>query len=174
VNVTSGSHRRTNIVFDNPNLEGIYTPPLGYAQSKTANILMANEIERLYGGDSSINSSNSGLGTIHGLSVHPGCIITNLQQHQLRTPEEREAFLQSNPVLQKVLKSTAQGAATQVWAAVAKVWEGKGAVYLEDCRLGVEVEEPDMVTGGYKDYVFDIEGQKKLWDLSCSMVGIDT
>lgn len=172
MNVTSGSHRRCNIVFDNPNLDGIYTPPLAYAQSKTANILMANEIERLYGGDSGKNNNSPGM--IHGISVHPGCIITNLQQHQLRTPEEREAFLQSSPVLRKVLKSTAQGAATQVWAAVAKIWEGKGAVYLEDCRLGVEVEEPDIVTGGYKAYVFDVEGQKKLWDLSCRMVSIDT
>ena len=27
-----------------------------------------------------------------------------------------------------------QGAATTVWAAVGKVWEGKGGVFLEDCQ----------------------------------------
>ncbi|KAI1346383.1 putative short-chain dehydrogenase [Xylaria sp. FL0043] len=161
VNVTSGSHRGSKIIFENPNLEGMYNPRLAYSQSKTANILMANQIERLYGP----------LG-IHGLSVHPGCIITNLQKHDLPTPEERDKFLQGNPVLQKVLKSTAQGAATQVWAAVAKVWEGKGAVYLEDCRKGHETEEPDILNGGYKAFVFDKEAEEKLWDMSCRLVGI--
>ncbi|KAI1271320.1 putative short-chain dehydrogenase [Xylaria sp. FL0933] len=161
VNVTSGSHRGSKINFENPNLEGLYNPRLAYSQSKTANILMANQIERLYGP----------LG-IHGLSVHPGCIITNLQKHDLPTPEERDKFLQGNPVLQKVLKSTAQGAATQVWAAVAKVWEGQGAVYLEDCRKGHETEEPDILNGGYKAFVFDREAEEKLWDMSCRLVGV--
>ncbi|KAI0118367.1 putative short-chain dehydrogenase [Nemania sp. FL0031] len=160
INVTSGAHRGSKMNFDNPNLEGIYNPRLAYSQSKTANILMANQIERLYGP----------LG-IHGLSVHPGCIITNLQKHDIRTPEERDNYLCGNPVLQKVLKSTAQGAATQVWAAVAKVWEGQGAIYLEECRKGHECEEPDLLNGGYKAYVFDKEAEEKLWDMSCKLVG---
>ncbi|KAJ8130388.1 hypothetical protein O1611_g3241 [Lasiodiplodia mahajangana] len=160
INVTSGAHRGSKINFDNPNLEGVYNPRLAYSQSKTADILMANQIERLYGP----------LG-IHGLSVHPGCIITNLQKHDIRTPEERDEYLRSNPVLQKILKSTAQGAATQVWAAVAKVWEGKGAIYLEECREGHECEEPDLLNGGYKAYVFDKEAEEKLWDMSCQLVG---
>ncbi|KAI0412478.1 putative short-chain dehydrogenase [Xylaria grammica] len=160
INVTSGAHRGSQIHFGNPNLDGAYAPRLAYSQSKTANILMANQIERLYGS----------LG-IHGLSVHPGCIITNLQKHDLRTEEERDSFLRNNPVLQKVLKSTAQGAATQVWAAVAKVWEGEGAVYLEDCRKGHECEEPDLLNGGYKAFAFDQEAEEKLWDLSCQLVG---
>ncbi|KAI1741293.1 putative short-chain dehydrogenase [Xylaria scruposa] len=160
INVTSGAHRGSKINFDNPNLEGVYNPRLAYSQSKTANILMANQIERLYGP----------LG-IHGLSVHPGCIITNLQRHDLRTPQERDEFLRGNPVLQKVLKNTAQGAATQVWAAVAKVWEGRGAVYLEECRQGHESDEPDLLNGGYKAFVFDKEAEEKLWDVSCQLVG---
>ncbi|KAI0478254.1 putative short-chain dehydrogenase [Xylaria cf. heliscus] len=160
VNVTSGAHRGSKIDFDNTNLEGYYNSRLAYSQSKTANILMANQIERLYGP----------LG-IHGLSVHPGCIITNLQRYDLRTQEERNNYVKSNPVLQKVLKSTAQGAATQVWAAVAKVWEGQGAVYLEDCRKGHESDEPDLLHGGYKAFVFDKEAEEMLWDMSCRFVG---
>ncbi|KAI0454821.1 putative short-chain dehydrogenase [Xylaria acuta] len=162
ISVTSGSHRGSKIDFGNPNLEGAYNPRLAYSQSKTANILMANQIERLYGP----------LG-IHGLSVHPGCIITNLQKHDLPTQEERDDYLRSHPLLQKVLKSTAQGAATQVWAAVAKVWEGQGAVYLEECRKGHECEEPDLLNGGYKAFVFDKEAEEKLWDMSCQMVRIN-
>ncbi|KAI0860540.1 putative short-chain dehydrogenase [Xylaria cubensis] len=159
INVSSGAHKGSKINFDNPNLKGIYNPRLAYSQSKTANILMANQIERLYGP----------LG-IHGLSVHPGCIVTNLQKHDLRTPEERDNYLRSNPVLQKVLKNTAQGAATQVWAAVSKVWEGQGAVYLEECRKGHESDEPDLLNGGYKAFVFDKEAEEKLWDMSCQLV----
>ncbi|KAI8954372.1 putative short-chain dehydrogenase [Xylaria longipes] len=160
VNVTSGAHKGSKINFDNPNLEGAYDPRMAYSQSKTANILMANQIERLYGP----------IG-IHGLSVHPGCIVTNLQRHDLRSQEERDNYIRSNPVLQKVLKSAAQGAATQVWAAVAKVWEGQGAVYLEECRKGHECEEPDLLNGGYKAFVFDKDAEEKLWDLSCRLVG---
>ncbi len=40
-------------------------PIILYAQAKTANIWMANEIERRYGGSG-----------VHGLSLHPGKIIT--------------------------------------------------------------------------------------------------
>lgn len=158
--MTSGAHKGSKIDFDNPNLDGVYNPRLAYSQSKTANILMANQIERLYGP----------LG-IHGLSVHPGCISTNLQKYDLPTLEEREKYIRSNPVLEKVLKTTAQGAATQVWAAVAKVWEGQGAVYLEECRKGHECDEPDLLNGGYKAFVFDKDAEEMLWNMSCRLVG---
>jgi len=160
INVTSGSHRDSPINFFNLNLKGIYTPRLGYAQSKTANILMANQMERLYG--------SKGL---HGLSVHPGCIITGAQRHD--DPAVLKARLESDKTLMMVLKSTEQGAATTVWAAVAKVWEGKGARYLEDCREGVKEEMPDLVKGGYKSFCFDEEAERKLWDVSCEMVGVE-
>ncbi|KAI3319688.1 putative short-chain dehydrogenase [Xylariaceae sp. AK1471] len=162
INVTSGSHKGSRINFDNPNFEGVYNPRTSYSHSKTANILMANQTERLYGA----------LG-VHGLSVHPGCISTNLQRYDLPTQKEKDDYLRGNPVLQKVLKSTSQGAATQVWAAIAKVWEGKGGVYLEDCRKGHQCEDPDIVNGGYKAYIFDEEAEGKLWDMSCLMVGIN-
>ncbi|KAJ8109083.1 hypothetical protein ONZ43_g6237 [Nemania bipapillata] len=161
INVTSGAHKGSRIIFENPNLHGIYNPRMAYSQSKTANILMANHIERLYGA----------LG-VHALSVHPGCISTNLQRFDMRTEKEKEEYLRSNSVLQKVLKSTGQGAATQVWAAIAKVWEGKGGIYLEECRKGHQCEEPDMLNGGYKAFIFDEEAERKLWDMSCQMVGI--
>ncbi len=161
VNVTSGAHKKTSIIVDNPNLEGIYNPRTAYSQSKTANILMTNQIERLYGASG-----------VHGLAVHPGCIVTNLQKHDMPTQEDRDKYLRSNPLMQKVLKSTTQGAATQVWAAVGKVWEGKGGMYLEECRKGYESEDPDLLNGGYKAFVFDEEAESKLWDMSCQMVGI--
>ena len=156
VMVTSGAHRNSQMNFENLNLKGIYDPRLAYSQSKTANILMANQIERLYG--------SRGL---HALSVHPGCILTGLQKH------DDPAYLrQRMPELEKVLKSLEQGAATTVWAAVGKVWEGKGMKYLEDMREGHETETVSAITGGYRSFIFDEEAEKKLWDVSCEMVGM--
>jgi NAD(P)-dependent dehydrogenase (short-subunit alcohol dehydrogenase family) len=163
INVTSGAHARSSINFGNPNLNGIYDPRLAYSQSKTANILMANQIERLYGAKG-----------VHGLSVHPGAILTNLQRYDYPSEEERRKRLESDPVLVKVLKSPEQGAATQVWAAVAPVWEGKGGKYLEDCREGFEADEPSLLKGGYKSFVFDEEAEERLWQVSCEMIGVES
>ncbi len=50
VTLSSSGHRGTDHIYhDNLMLEGIYDPWLGYAQSKLANIHMANEIERRFG-----------------------------------------------------------------------------------------------------------------------------
>lgn len=156
LNVTSGSHRRGPIHFDNLNLEGTYTPRLGYAQSKTANILMANEIERLYGKQG-----------IHGLSISPGAIRSRAQRYD--DPKELEAVL---PKIKHILKSAEQGAATTVWGTVATVLEGKGGLYLEDCGVAEEAVGDDMSSGGYAAFAFDEEAERKLWEVSCGMVGV--
>ncbi|KUJ21903.1 short-chain dehydrogenase [Mollisia scopiformis] len=157
INVSSGSHRRGPIHFDNLNLDGIYTPRLGYAQSKTANILMANEIERLYGSQG-----------LHGFSISPGLIKSRAQRHD--DPKDLAAIL---PTIKDLLKDPAQGAATTVWGAVAKVLEGKGAMYLEDCAEAVDAPDQDMMRGGYAPFAFDEEAEKKLWKVSCEMVGVE-
>jgi NAD(P)-dependent dehydrogenase (short-subunit alcohol dehydrogenase family) len=170
--VTSGAHRNGLLNFSNLNLDGIYTPRLGYAQSKTANILMANQIERLYGPQG-----------VHGLSVNPGVFRSGAQRYD--DPKELERRI---PELKNALKATAQGAATTVWAAVAKVLEGVGGKYLEDCREGKEFALPEMIegkkldgeternwlilNGGYFPHAFDEEAEKKLWSVSCQMVGV--
>jgi hypothetical protein len=75
------------------------------------------------------------------------------------------------PELLLLIKSTAQGAATQVWAAVGKAWKGKGAKYLEDMCEARVVERPDMVTGGVSTHGFDEKVERELWQVSCEMVG---
>lgn len=156
VNVTSGSHRRGPIHFENLNLEGIYTPRLGYAQSKTMNILMANQIERLYG--------SSGL---HGLSVSPGAIISRAQRHD--DPAALAAML---PTIKHILKNASQGAATTVWAAVTEELEGKGGLYLANCGECGPSPGDDAFVEGYAPYAFDEEAEKRLWDVSCKFVGV--
>ncbi|PSN61303.1 short-chain dehydrogenase [Corynespora cassiicola Philippines] len=160
VNVSSTGHRYGSVHFENLNLEGIYTPGLGYGQAKTANIWMANEIERRYG------SQN-----LHGFSLHPGGIWTGLQVH---VPKEQMEMWSKMDKVREMMKSPEQGAATQVWAAVAKEWEGKGGVYLEDCQVSKPVKEGyTPLDPGYEKHVYDEEGAKKLWKVSLKLVGLE-
>ena len=136
-------------------MEGIYNPDIGYAQSKTANILMANQIERLY--------SAKGL---HALSLCPGAIISGAQRHD--DPARLQAAFER---LKKMLKSTEQGAATTVWAAVGKVWEGKGGKYLQNCGESKMQKEGTVEQSGYAPHAFDEQAGQKLWEMSCEFVG---
>ena len=159
VNVSSTGHRYTQIHFDNPNLTGEYEPFIAYGQSKLANIYMANELDRRYG--------SKGL---HALSVHPGGIWSGLQRHM--PDDEMKAW--NTPQVDVHMKSPAQGAATTVWAAIAREWEGKGGKYLEDCQVSPPVEEGyTVMSPGYEKYTYDPESEKKLWTLSLQMIGLE-
>lgn len=158
VALSSMGHRSGGIQFGNYSFEkGDYNEWVAYGQSKTANIYMANEIERRYG--------DRGL---HALSLHPGGIATGLQVHM---SEERKAQFQKDEKIRNYMKSPGQGAATTVYAAVSKDWEEKGGRYLEDCDEASE-NEPGNVAG-YAKWAYNEEDEKKLWADSCKMVGVD-
>ncbi|GIK05223.1 hypothetical protein Aspvir_009327 [Aspergillus viridinutans] len=108
VNVSSSAHHVASInESGNYNFEKTeYNDWVSYGQSKTANIYMANEIERRY--------SSRGL---HATSVHPGMISTALMQHM--DPAMVEA-LKKDEKLYNMMKSPEQGAATTVWAAIGR------------------------------------------------------
>ena len=79
-----------------------------------ANMYMANEIERQY--------SSRGL---HGISLHPSGIKSNLQVHA-----NKEGMLEiwELPEVKATEKTPAQGAATSVYGALSRDWEGKGGI----------------------------------------------
>jgi NAD(P)-dependent dehydrogenase (short-subunit alcohol dehydrogenase family) len=137
--------------------EAPYEPFVAYGQSKTANIWMANEIERRYG--------TNGL---HGISLHPGIIRTGLLKH---LPVEVTQKLEI-PQFIKYSKNVEQGAATSVYAAVSKDLEGKGAIWLSNCDQWGPGDGAQALNDGYSPYAFDEEGQKKLWQDSLKFVGI--
>jgi NAD(P)-dependent dehydrogenase (short-subunit alcohol dehydrogenase family) len=171
VSVTSLGHNLDTVHFDDINIEKRpYEPWKAYGQSKTANIWMANAIERHYGAQH-----------LHATSVHPGAIMegSNLTQHM--TEEQRAAMNFDDPEVMRSYKSTAQGAATQVWAAVGKEWAGKGGKYLSGCAVPISHEElakePGMIfftNDGYAAWVYDEEGEERLWRESFRMVGLET
>jgi NAD(P)-dependent dehydrogenase (short-subunit alcohol dehydrogenase family) len=132
-----------------------YNPTIAYGRSKIANILHANQIERLYG----LSPSHP----VHAFSLHPGAITTNLWRHNDgQTPQA---------MFQDVWKSIEQGAATSVWCASAKVWEGKKGSYCEDVGEAKpdgshEGKEYKLGDPGYAPWAYDEEAEKRLWEVS--------
>lgn len=158
ISVSSGAHRRGKINFDDLNSEKTEYTPLGaYDQSKLANILFANELDRRY------QSQN-----LRALSLHPGGILTPLARY-LPTIEDIKADKQ----LYSTIKDPSQGAATTVWGAVAKEWEGKGGVYLDEVAEGwLSPSDALYYHGGYAPQAFDPPTEQKLWELSLKLTGL--
>ncbi|KAF9874097.1 short-chain dehydrogenase [Colletotrichum karsti] len=136
---------------------GGYDAGVAYGQSKTANIYMANEIERRYGARH-----------LHATSVHPGLVSTGLTRHM--PPDAFKGMEHLYPTM----KSVEQGAATSVWAAVGKEWERTGGKYLVNCAVAEPyVEGDDKFTApGYSPFAYDIEQAKRLWTDSLKIVGL--
>jgi NAD(P)-dependent dehydrogenase (short-subunit alcohol dehydrogenase family) len=165
VTVSSIGHQRASVNIGDYGFEKKeYEPWTAYGQAKTANIWMANEIDRRYG--------SKGL---HALSLHPGGIDTGLQKHITNTRSEFD-----HPVVTKYMKSQEQGAATQVYAALSHDWEGKGGRWLSNCEewgpYGTTTVEEiggfKIGDDGYATWAFDVDGAKQLWKDSCRMVGV--
>ncbi|KAI0100077.1 hypothetical protein GGR51DRAFT_533758 [Nemania sp. FL0031] len=159
VMVSSVAHRFGEVMFDNINFENNYDPMKAYAQSKTANLWTANEIERRYGAQG-----------IHAWSLQPGAVITDLTRH---LPEDRKDALRNDPYLSKIVKNPEQGAATSVWAATAAALEGQGGKYLENCQIiGPWDASLDMWGPGFAAHAYDAEKENKLWEKSLEWVGL--
>ncbi|KZL67435.1 short-chain dehydrogenase [Colletotrichum incanum] len=169
VAVSSMAHRASEIRFHDFNFdeEGSFETFAAYGQSKTANIYMANEIERRYGSR-----------RLHGLSLHPGAILTNMTQNGTIDVEAIKAQL-GEEVFNKMLiglKSQPQGAATTAYAALSRDWEGKGGRYLTDCTEADPAPAgytPGSMDPGYAPWAYDEEKVARLWGESCKMVGVE-
>jgi NAD(P)-dependent dehydrogenase (short-subunit alcohol dehydrogenase family) len=159
ISLSSISHRTGSINFDDINSEKGYDPVAAYAQSKLANVYMANAIERKY--------AEKGL---HAVSVMPGGIWTNLQSSM---PASLTDQWKEDKEFMKAWKSAEQGAATSVFGAIDKSLEGVGGVYLEDCGVAGQAErDGDMGCPGYAGFAMDEGVGERLWDISCELVGV--
>ncbi|KAH7346014.1 short-chain dehydrogenase/reductase-like protein [Pyrenochaeta sp. MPI-SDFR-AT-0127] len=166
INVASASH---NMYADSQiDLTDIdwskrgYDPLKAYGAAKTANILHANYLNRLYGSDPE--------NPVHALSLHPGAIMTALLAS---SSKEAQATFE---MYRDFFKSPEQGAATTIWCATAKQLEGKGGLYCEDCGLA---EPAKIIDGerrrdaGYAPWAQgDYAAEEALWKLSTKLVGL--
>ena len=131
VNLSSGGHRGSDIVWDDPNYERReYDKFSAYGQSKTANILFSVELER--------RLADRG---VHAYTVHPGMIATELGRHMTEDDfaqmVERAKRAPSGGLPPR--KTVEQGAATSVWAATAPELDEQGGTYLADTEVTDEL-----------------------------------
>jgi NAD(P)-dependent dehydrogenase (short-subunit alcohol dehydrogenase family) len=152
VNLTSGGHRSSDILWDDPNYERReYDKFEAYGQSKTANILFTVELDR--------RLSARG---VRSFAVHPGMIATELGRHMTRDDfKALSARAKSSPSGGlPARKSVEAGAATSVWAATASELDDRGGVYCEDCSISEQ----------HAPWALDGASARRLWSLSESLV----
>ena len=77
------------------------------------------------------------------------------------------------PHIKNALKSTGQGAASIVLAAVGRELESLGGIYMEDCAESPLLpDDVPLGTPGYKPWAYDEESEGRLWEDSLKMVGM--
>jgi NAD(P)-dependent dehydrogenase (short-subunit alcohol dehydrogenase family) len=158
VTLSSGAHLRGTCDLEDLNWERRdYDPNLAYAQSKTANIWFASELQRRYGD------------RLLSLSVHPGVIQTDLARHLPEAVVEgmREGFEKAGVAV----KNVPQGAATSVWAATAAELSEHGGAYLLDCHVAPPISE-EVPRQGYEKWAYDEASAKGLWAKSEALTGV--
>lgn len=179
VTVSSRAQRLGGVNFEDPNfLSYEYHPMKAYAQSKSANVLFAVELDRL--------------GKVHGVrafAAHPGLVpSTNLGSSSLeaKAPGIAKTITKATPKIMRFLhvsslinvlkqfkphhigdefKSNQQGAATPVWCAISDELNDKGGVYCEDCNIALAVNDSSSPFG-VLPWAIDPEQATRLWSLS--------
>ncbi len=168
VNLSSGGHSISDVDLDDPNYESTdYDAWSAYGRSKTANALFTKELARRSDGE------------LLTFAVHPGVVMTELGRHmddelmaqmmermRQRSAADDESESQGGGVH---IKPVDQGAATQIWAAVAPELADHNGAYLGDCQLGVSGGNASH--NGYEPYLDDAETAGRLWTLSEELVG---
>ncbi|MEU7886825.1 SDR family NAD(P)-dependent oxidoreductase [Microbispora bryophytorum] len=172
VNVTSGAQRISDIRWDDPHFTTGYDGHLAYAQSKTANVLFAVELDRRWAGEG-----------IRGYAVHPGIIVgTNLgssmPEDQARAFNLAMGLIDESgrPIIDpdREKKTPQQGASTIVFAATSPLLAEIGGVYLRNNDISPLDHDPKPVAFGPEGIVssnvvphaINPESARRLWELS--------
>ena len=173
INTTSGATRISDIRWDDPHFTtGDYDAHLAYAQSKTANVLFAVELDHRWADDG-----------IHGYAAHPGIIVgTNLgasmPTDHVRAMQQATGLVDDTgqPIIDpdSGKKTAQQGAATIVFAASSPLLAGIGGVYLKDNDISPLDDTTDPTAQGADQirsqnvvpHSIDPRSAHRLWDLS--------
>lgn len=148
--LSSDAHKAFPVDLVDPNFhDHEYNKFAAYGQSKSANALMALELQRRYG--------DQGL---RAFAVHPGVCATGIARHMSREDmaEMKRMAAGSKNALTN-LKTIPEAAATTVWAAAASELDTVGGAYLADCAVGAAA-----------DHAADPETAEALWELSLRLV----
>ncbi len=157
VSLSSTAHMRAPVDFDDIHFDRrAYDPQIAYAQSKTANSLFAVEATRRWGAEGIVANA-----------VNPGGIRTGLQRNF--TQRQRESLDAAEAAGVFTYKTTGQGAATTLVAAVAPEFERTGGHYLDDCREAYTVPDDADLSAhshGVKKWALDPDAARELWAVS--------
>ncbi|MER6438958.1 SDR family NAD(P)-dependent oxidoreductase [Streptomyces sp. NPDC001185] len=160
--VSSGAQLRAGFDFDDPQFERRpYDPFVAYAQSKTADVLLAVGISRRW--------------AEHGITANacaPGWIHTNLARHLDRETLQALGALDAdgNLVTPDYFKNPAQGAATSVLLAASPLLDGVSGRYFEDNQESEVVDGGPDVQAGVAKWSVDPGAADRLWDHALPVV----
>ncbi|MCK9903765.1 hypothetical protein CC117_14280 [Parafrankia colletiae] len=158
--VSSGGHKGIPVSLDDPGWRTReYSMGLAYAESKSANILFAQEATRRWSGEG-----------IFANAVLPGTALTGLQRHHSDAQMRRIGFVTDEGTPAPMVRTAAQAAATAVWAATAPELAGRGGLVLEDCGLAKPVGPDTHPWSGYDDSVADPDSARRLWEISTRLI----
>jgi NAD(P)-dependent dehydrogenase (short-subunit alcohol dehydrogenase family) len=162
VSVSSTAHMRSPVVFDDIGFDRRdYDPQAAYAQSKTANSLLAVEATRRWAADGIVANT-----------VNPGGVATGLQRHFTRKQLDYLAEAEAAGVF--AYKTVEQGAATALVAAVAPEFARTGGHYLDDGREAYTVPDDAELFDhphGVKQWALDPGTAQELWAVSLDLIG---
>ncbi|NUP49875.1 MAG: SDR family NAD(P)-dependent oxidoreductase [Catenulispora sp.] len=155
--VSSGAQRLQPVDFDDPQFERRpYDPMVAYAQSKTADVLLAVGVSRRWADDGIVANS-----------CEPGWIHTNLQRYL--SPDVMRAFgamdEEGNLLTPDYYKTPEQGASTSVLLAASPLVEGVTGRHFEDNRESEPMDGgPEFTMTGVARWAIDPEAADRLWD----------
>lgn len=158
--VSSAAHKGIPVKLDDlqwrnrPHFDG-----MAYAESKSANILFAQEATRRWGGEG-----------IFANALLPGSAMTGLQRYHGEALKRQIGFIDAEGHLDPMVKTIEQAAATSVWAASAPELDRRGGLVLEDCGLARPVGPETHAWAGFDASVADPETARLLWDHSLDLV----
>jgi len=151
VAVSSLGHRFGAINFDDLQSEKSYSSIRAYGQSKTANILFAQELNKRYSKDG-----------IYANSLHPGTIAsTELARYFVIANLPGFSYLTKSIEWVGLTKTIPMGASTQVHVATAPEFETVGGKYFSDCNVATAVP-----------HATDEQVANRLWEVSATLVGL--
>ncbi|NXK59775.1 RDH12 dehydrogenase, partial [Sylvietta virens] len=148
VNVSSLAHHGGRIRFHDLHGEKCYNRGLAYCHSKLANVLFTRELARRLQGKFQRQVGFT------ANALHPGSVYSELVRH---------SFLMTWlwKIFSFFLKTPCEGAQTSIYCAVAEELDSVTGQYFSDCQ-------PAYVSPRGRDD----ETAKKLWSVSCELLGI--
>ncbi|NXD22535.1 RDH12 dehydrogenase, partial [Spelaeornis formosus] len=157
VNVSSLAHHGGRIRFHDLQGEKCYNRGLAYCHSKLANVLFTRELARRLQGKFQRQAGHLSAWLSEHLTanaLHPGSVYSELVRHSFVMTWLWKIF-------SFFLKTPCEGAQTSIYCAVAEELDSVTGQYFSDCQ-------PAYVSPRGRDD----EVAKKLWSVSCELLGI--